>query len=113
MNTLLKFASVSLLGFSGSLFAHDFDSCKIVEVVAAGAQNGHIQLDCVVKNAPACAGAPSFVGFDKSTEEGKQYLSIALAAFATNANVSGNVDKNACSPHQGNVPLLQHLRLKK
>lgn len=96
-----------------SVAASDFSNCEVVEIVAMGEQNGHVQLSCNVSNFPACATANNFVGFDKSTTAGKQYFAMFLAAQATNAKVEGSIDHTICSPWQGNVPLLTHLRMKR
>ncbi len=108
--TLLSIA----LSLTASLsYAHDFTGCKVIEIIASGEKNGHIQLNCTVNPRPNNCVAGNYVGFDKSTTEGKQYLSMALTAFARNAKVTGDVDSTSCSPYQGNVPWLKHLRLSK
>ncbi len=92
---------------------YDFEDCKIVEVIVAGVNNAHVQLNCGIQPRPGCASAGTYFAFDKSTEEGKQYLSVVLTAFASNSNVTGNVDDALCSTYQGNVALLTHLRMRK
>lgn len=104
---LLSFFSVS------SANSADFDNCKVTEIISAGPKNGHVALSCMVQPRPACASAGNFIGFDKSTEEGKQYMAMVLAAFASDFTVTGYVDDLQCSPHQGNVALLTHIRLRK
>lgn len=98
---------------ASALAARDFQNCKILEIVVAGAQNSHVRMNCHVEPRPACASAGTWFGFDKSTEEGKQYLSIALTAYSTNSNVSGYVHNTLCSPYQGNVSWLRHIRMTK
>jgi len=97
--------------FAYSVAADDFKNCKVVEIISGGNVNAHIQLNCIVKNVPPCAVAPNYVAFDKTTEEGKSYLTMALAAFATDAVVTGTVNKTSCPAYQGNVPLLISLRM--
>jgi hypothetical protein len=94
-------------------YSMDFNNCKVIEIIAAGPNNGHVALDCQISPRPACASAGSYFGFDKSTEEGKLYMSIVLTAFASGATVTGFVNDTSCAPHQGNVALLVHLRLRK
>ena len=94
-------------------YGFDFDNCKVVEVIIAGANYAHVRLNCGIEPRPVCAVASTYFGFDKSTEEGKQYLSVALTAFASNSNVTGFVDDVQCSTYQGNVALLTHLRMRK
>ena len=107
--------SVALLGIFASPLSHsaDFNDCQVVEVVAAGANNAHIQLSCWIEPRPACASSGNYFGFDKSTEEGKQYLSMVLTAFASGAKLTGWVDDAQCPTFQPNVTLLQHLRMTK
>lgn len=96
----------------GAQAAQDFTSCKVVEIVASGKENGHIQLNCTVNNPKGCQVA-NFVGFDKSTIEGEHFLTLALTAFVADLHVSGHVDHNTCAPYQGNIPKLTSLRLTK
>ncbi|MCC4796840.1 hypothetical protein BCT30_16565 [Enterovibrio norvegicus] len=98
---------------SNYAYSADFDNCKVTEIIAAGPTNGHVALDCIIEPRPACASAGNFFGFDKSTDEGKQYMSMVLTAFASNATLTGYVIDSQCSLHQGNVALLEHLRLRK
>ena len=93
--------------------AFDFNNCQVEEVVVAGVNNAHVRLSCTVEPRPACAVAGNYVGFDKSTAEGKQYLATMLTAFASNSKVTGFVNDGVCSTYQGNVALLEHLRLRK
>jgi hypothetical protein len=94
--------------------AFDFQNCKITEIVMSGLTNAHVALDCAITPRPTgCATAGSYFGFDKSTEEGKQYLSLILTAYASNSNVTGLVNDNLCSPTQGNVSWLEHIRMTK
>jgi hypothetical protein len=64
---ILGLAAVPPVGTS-----RDFDDCQVVEVIVAGTNNGHVRLSCNVSERPACATAGPYVGFDKSTDEGKQ-----------------------------------------
>lgn len=80
--------------------AADFNSCSVVEVVLAGQQNAHIQLDCEIQPRPGCAIAGNYFGFDKSTEEGRQYLSVVLTAYASNSKLTGYVTDTLCATHQ-------------
>ena len=93
--------------------AFDFEDCLVVEVVSAGAKNAHVQLDCVIEPRPECATAGRYFAFDKSTEEGKQYMSMVLTAYATGSKLTGLVNDTQCSPYQGNAALLGHLRMRK
>jgi hypothetical protein len=93
--------------------AADFENCKVTEIVSAGIHNGHVAMDCTINPRPACAAAGNFFGFDKSTEEGKQYMSMILTAFASGSTLTGYVDDAQCSPYQGNVAWLKHLRMRK
>jgi len=95
-------------------YAEDFKDCQVVEVVSAGEKNSHVLLDCEihVDARPSCA-LPNFVGFDNSTVEGKNYMSMVLTAFASGAKLRGFVDGLVCSPFQNNVALLNHLRMYK
>ncbi len=92
-------------------YSLDFTSCKVVEIVATGINNAHDAVDCTISPRPACATGSTWFGFDKSTEEGKMYMSIVLTAFALGTNVTGNIDDTQCSPYQGNVGLLRHIRM--
>src|SRR5262245_8850201 len=74
-------AFVCLLPCSTAFAAYDFTDCQVLEVVAAGDHNGHAFLDCTVSNAPACA-IPRYIGFDKATDSGKQFLAMLLSAQA-------------------------------
>jgi hypothetical protein len=95
-------------------YSWDFTDCNVVTIIAEGANNGQVALSCNINNVPICgAQLPAYFGFDKSTEEGKQYLSIVLTAFASGAKVSGAVDHSSCSPYQGNVALLKSIGIKK
>lgn len=109
--SIVVFAALAALPLSAA--ASDFSACDVVEIVLAGDQNAHVQLSCTVANAPACASSPNFVGFDKSTNSGKQYLALFMSAQSMNAKVEGYVDHTSCSPWQGNVPLLTMLRVKR
>lgn len=95
------------------MHARDFDNCTVKEIIVAGATNGHVRISCGISPRPTCATAGDYFGFDKSTEEGKQYLSMVLTAYATDALVSGNVHDTLCPASQGNVGLLTHLRMKR
>lgn len=112
MLKLVFAAALCVVGCSVAL-ASDFAGCDVVEIVTAGDQNGHVQLSCLVSNVPACAVAANYVGFDKSTPAGKQYLAMFMFAQATNAKVEGSVDRAQCPAWQSNVPLLVHLRVKR
>lgn len=109
------FFLIFLLQFSVSVFASDFVNCEVVEIVVAGDQNGHVNLNCPVPivGAPACATAGSYVGFDKSTIDGKHFLALATMALAMNFKLEGTVDRSVCSPYQGNVALLKALRVRR
>jgi hypothetical protein len=107
------FVTLVLLCISSLAYSADFDNCKVVEIIASGQFNAHAQLDCQIATRPACAIAGSYFGFNKSTEEGKIYMSLILTAFASGSPVTGYVDDNNCSPYQGNVALLTHLRVRK
>jgi hypothetical protein len=96
-----------------SAAASDFSNCQVVEIVAIGEQNGHVQLSCTVSSVQLVQQLITFVGFDKSTSAGKQYFAMFLAALATNAKIEGSIDRMSCSPSQGNVPLLTQLRMKR
>jgi len=98
---------------AASASSRDFENCKVVEVVIAGANNAHVRLDCNVSPRPACATSGTYFGFDKSTQEGEQYLSVVLTAFASDSNVSGYVDDVQCAIPQSNVALLEHIRMTK
>jgi hypothetical protein len=99
---------------SASAAAFDFSDCTVIEIVAAGDQNAHVQLSCYVSNAPACAATgATYVGFDKSTTSGKEYLALFMMAQAIGGKVAGYVDHAACSPWQGNVAYLNHLRVSR
>ena len=107
-------ATVALVvATTGVAYASDFVGCDVVEIVAVGDQNAHVQLSCAVSNAPACAVANTYVGFDKSTAAGKQYLAMFMFAQATNAKVEGLVDHTQCPVWQSNVSLLVMLRVKR
>ncbi|WP_413701172.1 hypothetical protein ACLKMH_05525 [Psychromonas sp. KJ10-10] len=93
--------------------AMDFDNCKVIEIVTEGKNNANIRLNCLVTNGPAYANAGDYVGFDKSTDAGKQYMSVFLTAFASSASVAGLVNDTYCSLYQGNVALIEHLRMTK
>jgi hypothetical protein len=101
------------LSINAPSFSADFTECQVIEIVLAGEQNAHVLLNCPTQNAPTCASANNYVGFDKSTTAGKQYLALLIYAHANNAKVTGDIDKAICSPWQGNVPLLTHLRMKR
>jgi hypothetical protein len=108
---MLKHTLLMML-FTSAAHSADFDNCKVVEIVTAGSNNAHIGVDCQITPRPTCA-VGNYFGFDKSTDEGKMYMSIALTAFASGASITGYVDDNSCLPFQPNVAQLQHLRLKK
>ena len=92
-------------------YAADFNACSVVQIVVVGDQNAHVQISCPVpiSNVPACASVPSFIGFDKSTPAGKQYLSLLTYAHAIGGKVGGYVNPNSCSPWQTNVAWLTAL----
>lgn len=115
MNKPHNILIIVLLLFSNNLMSADFSSCHVSEIVLSGNINAHVQLDCVISGLPSCAEAKSYFAFDKSTESGKQYLSLLMAAFAANMKVSGYVykEENTCPSWQTNVALLSHLRVKK
>ena len=77
--------------FSSYAVAFDFTECHIGEIVLDGDQNAHVQLDCLINNAPACATANMYFGFDRSTPTGKQYLAMVMTAQASGARVTGQV----------------------
>lgn len=110
---LMCFCLFFCLFVSSSAYSADFENCEVIEVVTMGNQNAHVQLSCIIKQRPVCAVAADYIGFDKSTEEGKIYMSMILTAFATGSKLSGLVDDNQCPAYQNNVALLQHLRMKK
>ena len=105
---------VLILQASFSALASDFVNCDIAEVVVSGDQNGHVGLICPlpIVGAPACATAGGFVGFDKSTTEGKHFLALFSMALAMNLKVEGMVNRSICSPYQNNVALLTSLRVR-
>lgn len=109
----IKMAIFCTFFLSSVSYSADFDSCKVVEIVTAGANNFHAKIDCNIEPRPPCAVAGSYFGFDKSTDEGKQYMSIVLTAFSMGAKLTGYIDNTQCSPHQGNVGLLIHIRMRK
>ena len=92
-------------------FGFDFEGCSVEEVIVAGSSNAHVRLDCTISPRPECATSYTYFGFDKSTKEGEQYLSVVLTAFASGAKVTGLVHDTDCPLVQGNVTLLQHIRL--
>jgi hypothetical protein len=104
-------SAVLMAPASASAAAFDFSDCTVIEIVAAGDQNAHVQLSCYVTNAPACATSANFVSFDKSTTAGKEYLSLFMMAQAMGGKVTGYVDHASCPPWLGNVPYLNHLRV--
>jgi hypothetical protein len=112
MKPLITTISALLLGISHA-YALDFSGCSVIEIVAEGDQNGHVQLSCNVANAPACAVASNFVGFDKSTAAGKQYMALFVSAQAMGAKVSGDINHSTCPAWQNNVPTLVHLRVSR
>lgn len=114
MKIVLKIASaVAVLAafFAPSVHAGTFSACTVIAVIVQGDQNGYIQIACPAPMTalPACASAPAYVGFDKSTPAGKQYLALFTYAQAVGAKISGNIDATSCSPWQGNVALLTTL----
>ena len=104
---------ITTLSSSALAQGFDFSACMVNEIVVSGDQNAHVQLSCNVSNGPACAAASNYVGFDKSTTAGKQYLALFMMAQSTGAKVTGMVDHAACSPWQGNVAYLTHLRVNR
>lgn len=111
MRTIFKvIALLYFLLFGGAVYAEDFTTCNVVEIVAAGDQNVHVQLSCYVANLPPCAGATNYIGFDATTPAGKHYFALLSMALAMNLRVTGSVDRASCAP-QGNVALLQSLRV--
>jgi hypothetical protein len=112
-NAFIRFTAFVLLSAPLLAKALDFSDCTVGEIVVAGDQNAHVQLSCAVSNAPACAVAPTYVGFDKSTAAGKQYLALFMLAQATGGKVAGLVDHASCPAWQGNVAYLSHLRVSK
>jgi hypothetical protein len=113
MNKVL--IALPLIGFlvSPLSYSADFDNCRVVEIVSAGPNNAHVNMDCAIAQRPTCAVAGTYFGFDKATEEGKQYMSMVLTAYATGSYLTGKVHDTQCSPYQGNVALLQSLRMRK
>jgi hypothetical protein len=109
----MVFAAFALLIAPSLAKALDFSGCTVGEIVVAGDQNAHVQLSCAVSNAPPCAVGVTYVGFDKSTAAGKQYLALFVLAQATGGKVAGFVDHASCPPWQGNVTYLTHLRVSK
>ena len=100
-----------------SNFCHSSDSFNdcTVEDIRLGSQpeNGHVKLSCEITYGPSCSNAAKqYVAFDKTTEEGKQRLSLFLTAFAGNFKVTGKV-KQDCPAWQTNVALLDSVVLKK
>ena len=107
--SILAVAVACAAFFSAPCFAGDFTGCAAEEIVVAGDQNGHVRLNCQIANLPACA-SQSWVAFDKSSVAGKQYLAMIVYAQSVGAKLEGNVAQT-CSPFQGNVALLIHLRV--
>ena len=105
--------AILALTTSANCFAFDFQNCRVAEVIIAGVHNAHVRLDCQISPRPACASAGNYFGFDKSTEEGNQYLSVVLTAYASDSLLTGNVDNSRCPASQGNVALLNHIRMTK
>jgi hypothetical protein len=93
--------------FSAPAIAGTFSACTVVSIIVIGDQNAHIQLNCPAAfvSPPACS-LPGYVGFDKSTPAGKQYLSLFTYAHAVGGKVGGNIDSTYCSPFQTNVALM-------
>ncbi|MEJ2612134.1 MAG: hypothetical protein P8179_19210 [Candidatus Thiodiazotropha sp.] len=106
-------AIVSIFASPLACSAADFENCKVTEIVSAGINNAHVAIDCAIDPRPACATPGNYFGFDKSTEEGKQYMSMILTAFASGSTLTGYVDNAQCSPYQENVAWLKHLRMRK
>ena len=77
--------------------------------MVAGDQNGHVRLNCLIANLPACA-TQSWVAFDRSSVAGKHYLAMFFYAQSVGAKLEGYVAQT-CSPVQGNVALLINLRV--
>ena len=104
-----------MLAVSRSVFSADFISCHVTEIVLVGDVNAHVRLDCFISNTPTCVTAKKFFTFDKSTEAGKQYLSLVMTAFTANMKVTGFIEKseNSCPAWQNNVALLKQLRVAK
>lgn len=89
-----------------------FNNCEVLEIVIAGNQNGHAQLSCTPSPLPPCAAGNPWVAFDKSTPDGRQYLAMLTLAQSTGARVSGYV-ATWCPAWQGNVVMLEHLRVRR
>ena len=100
--------------FPSISYSFDFQNCKVVQVVSSGNKNGHAQLDCTVQNRPYCATASNYVAFDRSTDEGKQYMTMVLEAFENGKKLTGFVSHayNSCPSFQTNVARLTHLRMR-
>lgn len=97
---------------SSALNAENFTDCEVLDIrFGSQAENAHVLLNCIITGLPSC-GTGSYVGFDKTTEYGKQYLTLFLTAFAGNFKVRGTVQQD-CPTWQTNVALLQSVVLKK
>ncbi len=110
MKLLIAIATVLIACFALPAFAGSFSACTVVAIIVVGDQNAHIQLNCPAAfvGPPVCS-IPGFVGFDKSTPAGKQYLSLFTYAQAVGGKVGGNIDATSCPPFQTNVALLTAL----
>jgi hypothetical protein len=111
MKQVLPFVLALLLSPYAEAF--DFNGCEITEIVLAGDQNAHVGLNCTISNIPACAVSSNYFGFDKTTLAGKQYLAMLMSAQAMGSKITGIVDHSICPVFQGNVALLNHLRVAK
>ncbi len=109
--------AIVLLVWMGNVFAdYHFTNCHVVEIVSSGnVNNAHVRLDCAISPRPSCATAANWFGFDKSTDTGKQYLSLVSMAFSMNAVVTGTVNQTegSCPAWQTNVSMLAHIRVKR
>jgi hypothetical protein len=101
---------------SNLLADYNFTGCHIEEIVEVNnTNNSHVRLDCEITPRPTCAVAGAWFAIDKSTDQGKQLLSLVTTAFSINAIVSGNVNQNqgSCPTWQNNIAMLVHLRVKR
>jgi len=113
-----KITLLALLIFSATASAADFDNCLIKELVihspaVNGDENFHFRLDCPISGPGCAATAKHFAAFDRSSTSGMQMLSVVMNAFDKGYRVTGYVDDNNCPAWQGNVALLEHLRVVK
>ena len=106
------FIFLLVAALSNTAAANDFNDCEVLDIrFGTQVENGHVYLSCKIETAPACASANQFVAFDKSTDLGKQQLSLFLTAFAGNFKVRGGI-KQECATWQHNVALLTYVVLK-